>query len=267
MRYRRAVPTSARSSGAWLLALAAIGVMAIALSPPIPDPPAFRAFVDRRSFFGIPNFWDVLSNAPLFIVGLWGSYQIVRLPPQRFVDSAEKWPYLVAFIAIALSGIGSTYYHLAPLDERLVWDRLPIALSFMALVSALAGDRVGGRAALSALVPLLVLGAGSVFYWRWSALHGAENIVPYAVVQYGALLAIVVIAIRVPSRYTRTRDVFIAVGLYVLAKIAEVLDGPIYSLGHLLSGHTLKHLVAALAAAWVLRMLELRQPTNSGSGP
>src|SRR5205085_1371551 len=120
-------------------------------------------------------------------------------------------------------------YHLMPLDDRLMWDRLPIAVSFMALISALAGDRLGGRRAVELLTPLVLLGAASVLYWRWSALHAAESIVPYALVQYGGLLAIVILAARVPSRYTRTHDVLIAVAMYVVAKIAELLDAPIYA--------------------------------------
>ena len=250
---------------AWLLALGAIALIAVALLPPLADPPALRLLVDDRALFGVPNFWNVVSNLPLLFVGAWGMLALAGTRRVRFIDPPERWPYVVAFLAVALTGIGSIYYHLAPLDARLVWDRLPIALSFMALVCALAGDRIGGRAAVTALVPMLVLGAASVFYWRWSALHGAENVVPYAIVQYGALLAIVVIVARLPSRYTRTQDVFIAIGLYVLAKLAELLDAPIYALGHVLSGHTLKHLFAALAIWWVLQMLLLRQPLSRPS--
>jgi hypothetical protein len=259
---RSAAASADYASAAWLAALAALALFAIALLPAIPDPPALRVLADDRAVFGVPNFWNVVSNVPLLLVGAWG---VLAMRRARFIGPLERWPYVVAFVAVALTGIGSVYYHLAPLDERLVWDRLPIALSFMALVCALAGDRMGGRAAMTALVPSFVLGAASVFYWRWSALHGRENIVPYAVVQYGALLAIVVIGARLPSRYTRTHDVLIAVGLYVLAKLAELLDAPLYALGHVLSGHTLKHVLAALAIWWVLRMLRLRQPLSRPS--
>jgi len=48
--------------------------------------------------------------------------------------------------------------------------------------------------------------------------------------------------------------------MYGAAKLFEALDGVIFSMGHLLSGHTLKHLTAALAAWWLLRGLEARRP-------
>jgi len=244
----------------FLAPLGVIAILTIALTPPLADPPALRVLVDHRTVHGVANFWNVISNLPLLFVGAWG---VLVLRRGRFIEPIERWPYLIAFLAIALSGVGSAFYHLVPLDGRLMWDRLPIALSFMALVCALAGDRLGGRTAAELLGPALIFGAASVLYWRWSALHGDENIVPYVLVQYGGLLAIVALAARVPSRYTRTPDVLFAVFLYVLAKIAELLDAPVYSFGGLISGHTLKHLLAALAAWWVLRMVELRHPVAS----
>ena len=43
--------------------------------------------------------------------------------------------------------------------------------------------------------------------------------------------------------------------LYAVGKLAEVVDGGILALGGLLSGHTLKHLLAAAAAALIVRWL------------
>jgi len=166
---------------------------------------------------------------------------------------------------VALIAFGSTYYHLAPLDERLMWDRLPISLGFMALLAAVIAERISVKAGLRALAPLLAAGVASVLHWRWSGLAGAENILPYAIVQYGAIAAIVAIAALFPSRYTRGADVLVAVAIYAVAKLVEVLDAQIYALGHLVSGHTIKHLLAALAVWWLLRMLQLRVPLSPPS--
>ena len=234
--------------GALLLALAAAAVLA----PPLATPQTFRTLADTREILGIPNFADVVSNVPLLLVGLWGLYALRRT---GFVD----WPWTVVFLMVALTGPCSAYYHLAPDDARLMWDRLPISMAFMALLSAVLAERIGTRAGVRLLVPLVLAGAASVLYWRWSVLQGAENILPYAVVQFGAMAAIVLAVLLFPARYTRGGDFFAAFGLYGLAKLAEALDAEIYALGEIVSGHTLKHLLAACAVAWLVRMLYLRK--------
>ncbi len=99
-----------------------------------------------------------------------------------------------------------------------------------------------------------------MLYWRWTVINGSENVLPYAAVQYGGMAAVVLIALLFRSRYTRGRDIVGAAALYGAAKVAEMLDAPIYALGGIVSGHTLKHLLAALAVWWLLRMIQLRSP-------
>ena len=197
----------------------------------------YRSFIDQRELGGIPFFWNVVSNLPLLAAGAWGLYVVAWADTHPFVERGEKWSYAICFGAVALAGIGSSYFHLAPDADRLMWDRLPIALGFMALLAGVIGDRRGPQASLRALGPLLIAGAASVFYWRWSMLRGTENIVPYAIVQYGALAAIMVHgALR--SRYSRRLDLFIIAAIYGAAKIAEMLDRAIYAAGGIVSGHT-----------------------------
>ena len=255
---------TSRDHGLWLLALAALAAgAAIVLVPPIPEPRIFRELVDDRMLFGIAHFW----NVPFLLVGVWGLYVIARARPGIFIQPEEKWAYVVCFLAVALIAVGSTYFHLAPLDDRLMWDRLPISLGFMALLSAVIAERIGVKAGLRALAPLLLAGVASVLYWRWSGQRGAENILPYAIVQYGAIVAIVAMVALFPSRYTRGADVLVAVAIYAVAKLAEMFDAQIYALGDVVSGHTLKHFLAALAVWWLLRMLERRGPvTRPSSG-
>lgn len=260
-----ATPPIARDARLWFLGLlAAAVVVVVAVLPPLAEPRVFRSLVDDRTFFGIANFLNVVSNAPL-LVGAWGLYLLVRdtRQPGAFSDPVERWPYVVCFLSVALASLGSTYYHLAPDDARLMWDRLPISVGFMGLLSAVVVERISLKAGLRLLVPLMLIGASSVIYWRWSVLRGAEDILPYAAVQYGSIAAMLVIALLFPSRYTRGADLFGAVAIYVVAKAAEVLDAEIYGLGELVSGHTLKHLLAALAVWWLVRMLKLRLPASS----
>ncbi len=251
---------------AWILGvtLVAAALAVIVLAPPIAEPASLRALADGRRILGIANFWNVVSNAPLVLVGAWGMY-IVSREKAAFAPRRDAWPYQICFLAVALSGVGSIYYHLAPSAERLMWDRLPIALGFMALLAAVIGERVSATAGTRSLAPLLIVGAASVFHWRWSDLNGAEDILPYAMVQYGAMGAVVALALTLPSRYARGGDVLIAIAIYAAAKVAEVLDAQVFAQGGHVSGHTLKHVLAALAVWWLVRMLQLRA-TQGGAG-
>src|SRR5262249_54819854 len=114
------------------------------------------------------------------------------------------------------------------------------------------------------LLPVLVAaGLASVLYWHFTEQAGHGDLRPYYLVQIVPMVTIPLMLLF-PSRYTRTGDLFIVVGLYALAKVFEFRDGPIFAWGELISGHTLKHLMAALAAYVVLRMLQKRsvRPEN-----
>ncbi len=233
--------------------------------PPLPQWASYHAFADRRSFLGIPNFLDLISNIPFLLVGIMGLG--VRLRPRfAFRDSAEEWPYLIFFLGVVLTALGSAYYHLAPDNSRLVWDRLPMALAFMAFFAAVITERISIKAGLYLLLPLIILGAASVLYWHYSELRGAGDLRPYALVQLYPLLAIPLILLLYPPKYTHSGYLWWALIFYVLAKGFELLDAEIFSLGHIVSGHTLKHLAAALAAYWLVRMLQKRRPQPAPLG-
>lgn len=224
---------------------------------------AYHLFADGRSLLGFVNAADTLSSAAFFIAGTLGLIFLWRertSGSRHFVVPEEMRAYWVLFCAVTLTGFGSAYYHMAPDDARLMWDRLPMSLGFTALLAATIAERVRLTWGLRLLFPLVLIGAGSVLFWRWSALHGAENLLPYVVVQYGSIAAILAIVILFRSRYSHGRYIFGVLALYAAAKAAEALDAPIFAFGQFLSGHSLKHLLAGLAAWWLLRMLKLRAP-------
>lgn len=220
---------------------------------------SYHNFADVRAFLGIANAADTLSNVPFLIVGALGLLFLWRehsqSPSQRFVVAGEMSAYWILFGAIALTAFGSAYYHLAPDDARLVWDRLPMSSAFTALLAATVAERIRLTWGLHLLVPLVILGAGSVAYWRWTG-----NLLPYAIAQFGSIAAILAIVILFRSRYTQGSLIFAVLAIYALAKGAELLDARIYALGHIVSGHTLKHLLAAAASCLLLRMLQSRRP-------
>ena len=243
--------------------------IAVALLPRMPQSLDYHNFADQRTFLGVPNFLNVVSNAPFLLAGVWGL--IVVLRPSKaaewgFVAPVERWPYLILAVGVALTCFGSAYYHLAPGNARLVWDRLPMTLGFMSLLSAMLIERVSLRAGLAALGPLLLLGLASVVMWYASELRGAGDLRLYIMVQFYTLLLILLLLWLFPARYTRGADLLVAMGFYVLAKIFESLDRPIFSLGHAVSGHTLKHLAASAGVYWIFRMLARRQPVVPASG-
>jgi len=246
--------------GARLFALLTLlGVAAAIFLPAVPQPLEYHDFADQRPILGVANFADVASNAGFLVVGLAG-LAIVARRRDAFEHRSERWPYAVFFLGVALTAGGSAYYHLAPDNERLFWDRLPMTIAFMSLISGQVADRISARLGLSLLAPLLLVGVASAVYWLFTERAGAGNVVPYVVLQAYAVAALLVLALAYPSRYTRGADVYWVFAGYVVAKILEFLDHPVLDASGLASGHSLKHLVAALAGLVVCRMLLLRRP-------
>ena len=243
-----------------LLASLTAAVTVVFFLHPIPQNEGYHNFADQRALLGIPHCLDVLSNLPFLIVGLWGIWIVLSnsgAASNRFLDSRERWPYFVFFFGVALTAFGSSYYHLLPNDSRLVWDRLPMTIGFMGLLAAMIAERISVKGSIA---PLVILGIASVYYWRFTQQAGHGDLRPYALVQFGSMLAILLLIVLFPPRYTRTVDLFASFAVYGFAKIFEAADRPIFALGHIVSGHTLKHLTAALSAYWILRMLRARVP-------
>jgi hypothetical protein len=254
-----------RKNREWIfVAFTVLAIAATFSSPPVLQDPAYNHFADYRTFFGIPNFFDVISNAPLLLVGLFGlAFILLRatLNSQKaFATDYEVWSYLALFTGVTLSGFGSAYYHLAPGDNRLVWDRLPMTVIFMSFFAATISDRISARTGLLLLPILLSIGIASIIYWHLTELRGSGDLRVYLDVQYYTTAAIPLIAILFPSRYTRGRIVFVVFAVYVLAKVFELLDSTVYSVGLVVSGHVIKHIIAALGAYLILYMLQSRRP-------
>ncbi len=246
------------SKRAWqLLAFTMLCAAAAFTIPPVAQSLDYHAFADQRRMLGVPNFMDVASNACFVLVGAAG---LVVASGRRgtFGWWPERVPYAAFFLGIFLTGIGSAYYHLAPSNETLVWDRLPMTLAFAALVCAQVADRFGPRIGLALLGPAILVGAWTVVYWMQTERGGAGNVVPYAVLQGYTMVVLLAMVFLYPSRYTRGRDIAWVFAAYALAKVFELLDHEIFAMGGLLSGHTLKHVAGAAAALLVIRMLVLR---------
>jgi hypothetical protein len=255
----------------WIIAVLTVGLaVAVFIRPPIPQVQSYNDFADRRSLLGVPNLLDAASNIPFLIVGVLGLIFVWRHSTTSdgiFIEPSERWPYVFFFLGSALVCFGSGYYHLSPNDDRLMWDRLPMTVGFMSFFAATITERINVKLGVRLFPLLIAAGIGSVLYWHLSELRTTGGDLRwYVEVQYYPILAIPLMAFLFPSRYTRGVCTFGVLGLYTLAKAFELLDGPIFSLGHVVSGHTLKHLVSALAIYCVLWMLQTRQPLVGEKG-
>jgi hypothetical protein len=252
-----------------VLGFVSLGVVALGAAfwlPPIPQDQGYHAFADSRTMLGVPNFLNVASNLPFLAVGLLGPGLLLRRDAVRpggpLREPAERWPLLVFFAGVALTAFGSAYYHLAPDNDRLVWDRLPMTVAFMGLFASIIGERIGVRAGTWLLGPLVWLGFASVVNWHMGERRDAGDLRLYGFVQFYPLLGIPLLLWLLPARYTCSGYVVVALGWYVLAKVLETgpVDHGLFNLGQVVSGHTLKHLSAALGAYWLYRMVRDRRP-------
>lgn len=230
------------------------------LIAPIPQDPGYHAFVDMRSFLGIPNFGDVVSNAGFMIVGVAGLLTVLGNQSRVIFDGRlDALPYLIFFIGVGLVSIGSSYYHLVPDNDRLFWDRLPMTISFMALFSAIVADRINKAAGVRWLLPVLIaLGIASLLYWDWTEAQGRGDLRFYGLVQFYPMIALPIICWLFPkARFTGGGYLVWVIFWYAAAKLLEYFDSTVLSLSaNLVSGHSLKHLAAAIATYMVLKMIK-----------
>jgi hypothetical protein len=247
-----------------LIGLLGAGLLVLLALDPIPQDPDYHLFADSRPLWGIPHFNDVVSNAGFAAVGVLGILTVAgRRRRHIFAQGSDAWPYMVFFAGVALVSLGSSYYHWAPSNDRLLWDRLPMSIAFMAFCSAVIADRIDSKAGNGWLMPVLIgCGIASLLYWDWTESLGRGDLRFYGFVQFLPLIAVPAVCWLFPQyRYLADRLIVWMVGWYGLSKVLEYFDGEVFDLlGHTVSGHTLKHLAATMATLVVLQMLLARRP-------
>ncbi|MGD9801950.1 MAG: hypothetical protein AB7E81_15540 [Hyphomicrobiaceae bacterium] len=232
-------------------------IIAVA-SGPLLQPEDYHRFRDGRELLGLPNFLNVVSNLPFLAIGLLGLAWLASAKAQ--LPRHLKLCYAVLFAGIGLTAAGSAYYHWAPDNNTLVWDRLPMAVAFMGLFAGFLTERLrlDDITSVRLLVALVAFGVGSVAYWS-----ATGDLSVYALAQFYPIVAIPIILWATPASYTRGGDWLVAIAIYVGAKVLEHGDGAVLQTVGYVSGHTLKHLAAAGGAWWIYRMLRRRQPVTA----
>jgi hypothetical protein len=227
----------------FLFGLAAVSLLALLIIPPIPQSQIYHGFADQRTFFSISNFWNVVSNLPFIFIGAAGLWHVR-------VHFAAR----IFFLGVFLTGFSSSYYHWSPDDAGLFWDRLPMSIAFMAILADVVEERIDARVGKVLLWPLVLLGIVSLLWWRQT-----DDLRLYGWVQFFPCLVLPLIFWLFAPKYSGTWYWFAAAGWYLLAKVLEYADAAIYSAGHIMAGHAIKHLAAAGACYAILRAFQTRQ--------
>lgn len=235
-------------TGLFWLVPALLLLLVMAGVKPLAQSADYHRFADARVVLGIENFLNVVTSL---------AFLVVSVPALLHGLSARVQPaWMVLFAGTAMVGFGSAFYHLAPADWTLTWDRLPMAVAFAGLVAVVTAEHLGEALGRRVLLPALFVSVGSVLYWQYSG-----DLRLYVWVQATALLVVPLALLLFPARYSHREYYMYAFVLYGLAKLAEFGDRALYDwTGEVLSGHSAKHLLAAAGIACLYVMLVKRAP-------
>lgn len=228
---------------------------------PITQPADYHAFADQSTLYDIPHFADVVSNLGFALVALVGALLLRRR--QRHPSLALSWSgYRLFLIGLFLTALGSTYYHLEPDNARLFWDRLPIALACGGL---LAGVWADARQKSADLLTnwMAVLAFYSVAWWYFTDLIDVGDLRPYLMFQIAPMLLIPLWQSIYRTPWSDRLSFGAVLLLYAAAKVTELYDHEIAVQVGTMTGHTIKHLLATVAAAVIVARLALRQRAAS----
>lgn len=212
---------------------------------PIAQDVNYHNFIDSREVFDVSNFWNVASNILFLFVGGFGLYRLLIINDLIILDEIKS-AYFLLFLGVLLVSFGSGYYHLRPNNLTLVWDRLPMAVAFMALFSIIICEFISLRVGKALLFPLVLAGMASVLYWHYTEIKGQGDLRFYAIVQFLPVLVIPLILIGFKARFTNVGAYWGLILAYIAAKLFEHFDSQIFNLLGYISGHSIKHIVAAL---------------------
>ncbi len=246
-----------------LLTVSCLVILGIGIQERIPQDLAYFLFADPKTLLGIRNFFNVLSNLPFLVVGYAGMRLVIT--QSGVVTRETRTAWLVFFFGILLTGLGSGYFHLWPSNATLIWDRLPMTIAFMSLAAIIIAEYLSAKIGRQSLLPLLIVGALSVGWWAYTESVGNGDLRPYAIVQFLPMLLIPLVAILYCGRSDLGRYIPWLIGFYFAAKLAEYFDSEIYAMTGVLSGHSIKHVLASFAPATLLVALMKRAQRLSSS--
>lgn len=232
-----------------LVALCLLVVLAC-FGPAVTQHTHYHAFADQRSLFGLPCTMDVVSNLPFALLGGWGLYRL-HISQASQPCGVQRPLASLFFAGLVVTALCSTRYHIQPDDLGLAVDRLGMVSAFAGLLGLGVADRISARAGWWTAATVLALGPVAVYVWATSS-----NLLPWSVLQGAGMLLVLCLALRKPLIGTWGIPLVAVIAWYALAKLLELGDHQIFSLTRgWVSGHTLKHLAAAMAAWPVISLM------------
>jgi len=233
-----------------LLAAGLAALLAALFAPALAQPAHAHDFADQRLLWGIPYALDVLSNLPFLLAGVAGFFAL-RGAREAGVSPAQRITAELFFIGLVLTAIGSSWYHWAPNDVGLALDRHAMSVAFAGLLGLLVVTQVSERAGLALAAAVVMLATAGIQI----CLH-TGNVLPWALVQFGGMALVLVLAfLRPQGGVLRVRWGWV-ICAYAVAKLFEVADHVVFeATDQWIAGHTVKHVVAALAAWPVISAL------------
>lgn len=240
-----------------MLPTAVTGLLLVAsvIHGPIAQLPHYHEFADQAQRFCIPHFADVASNFGFLLVAVWGWFELS--PMREHPALAPGWfGYRLFLAGLALTAFGSAYYHLAPDNARLIWDRIPITLACAGLLAGVWGD-VHCSHSREFAIAFAIFGVASVAWWYFTERAGNGDLRPYLAMQILPLLLVPIWQTTYDVQKSDRWFFGVALITYAAAKLAEIND---HEIGAVLdvTGHTLKHLLATLSSALIVAGLKHR---------
>lgn len=226
---------------------AVLALLAVAIAAPaVAQSAHHHHFADQRAWGWVPFAADVLSNLPFLLWGVLGLGLLARQPRSVacVADAASRGLMTLFFAGLVVTACLSACYHWQPDNAGLALDRLGMVVAFAGLMGLAAAGRISARA--GALLALAVLLLGPMSIWVWSA---SGNVLPWAVLQFGGMLLVLCLALLKPQPGAPAIRWGWVIVIYAIAKGFEMADEAVYAAtSQLLSGHSLKHVVASFAA-------------------
>jgi len=241
-----------------LIGITIVLFVGLFLMAPIPQDLSYHQFADTQMMFGIPNFWNVISNLPFLLVGMIGLNALLNKQATGILTALNKI-YITFFIGLIITALGSSYYHWSPNNATLVWDRLPMTISFIAFFSIILGENISVKFATRLFPLLLLIGVSSVIYWKITESNGVGDLRPYVLVQFLPVIMIPLILWLYPSPFNGQRYIVLVLVAYVFAKLLEHFDHQVLEQLGFMSGHPIKHVAAAVGTYFLYLAITRRK--------